>query len=214
MNWPFNRLNLVLLAAMVFLTIAGFWFIPPDRPVPMHWNWHGVADSWWPRSRALLLVPLVAGAIVILCWVLARAGLQIARGGGGRRHAVVVSCVFVVLLVVQLIVVLAGSGHSVTPIRAITFVVALAFLAIGNVLPKVGPSEPRFSWLQSLRIVRERGAQRLMGGLMMVSGSCLLIASVLDAPPPLLVAAVLLAVAAPIVAGIAYAILRPRFRNS
>ncbi len=214
MNWLFNRLNLALLAAMVCLTVAGFWLLPPDRPVPMHWNWHGVADSWWPRDRALLLVPLVAGAISILCWVLERTGLQAARGGGGRRHAVVVSCVFVVLLVVQSIVVLAGSGHSVTPIRAITFVVALIFIAIGNVLPKAGPGGPLFGWLQSLRIVRERGARRLVGGLTMVSGSALLIASVLDAPPPLLVTATLLSVAVLIVAGIAYAFLRPRIRNS
>lgn len=209
MSWPFNRLNLALLAALVCLTIAGFWLLPPDRQLPIHWNWRGVPDVWWPRNHALLITPLLAGAIAIIFWVVERAGIEAIRRGGGRRYTLVVPCVFAALLAVQTIIVLEGLGRSVAPIRAITLVIALVLIAIGNVLPKSVPSGQGYGWPKSLGLLRERRVQKLMGGLMMVAGLVLLIAGLLDLPPPLLVTCTLLGVFVPIVAGIAYAMLRP-----
>ncbi len=202
-----SRLNLALLAAMACVTVAGFWLLPADRQLPLHWNWHGVADAWGPRERALLLMPLVASAMTVFFWAFGRWILRIDELHGGRQYALGLSTDLAVFVVLQVMIVRSGLGYSVEVSRAIAFVASLFFIAIGNVLPKMQPSTPRFQWPKSLDASQQRRVRRLTGGVMMASGFGLLIASVFAAPAVWLSFGVVLAALVPAAAGIGYTLL-------
>jgi hypothetical protein len=202
----FSRLNLALIATMVCVTIAGFWFLPADRQLPLHWNWRGLVDVWGPRERTLLLMPLASGAMTVLFWVLGR-WMRVDELHGGRQYRLGLSSALSIFVALQVLVVSYGLGYPGDVSRAIAFVAALSFIAIGNVLPKVQPSRPRFHWSKSLDASQQRRVLRLTGSVMMVSGFGLLIASVFDAPPAWLTSGTMLAVLVPSAVGIAYRML-------
>jgi immunity protein, SdpI family len=210
----FSRLNLALMAAIACVTIAGFWVLPADQQLPLHWNWHGVVDNWGSRERVLLLLPMAAVAMTIFFWTFGRWILRLDELHGGRQFALGLSSTLAILFVLQLMIVRYGLGYPVEVPRAIAFVAALFFIAIGNVLPKMQPKARRFSWPNSLDASQHRRIQRLTGGVMMVSGSGLLIASVFDVPPPWLNSGTIIAALLPAAAGIAYALLLSSARAS
>src|SRR5262249_3897253 len=109
----FTRLNLALLAAMVGVTVAGFWLFPQGRELPLHWNWHGVVDGRGPRERVLLLMPLFAGVMTLFFWVLGRWILKIDRLHGGRQYALGLSSALAVFVVLQMMIVGYGLGYPV-----------------------------------------------------------------------------------------------------
>ena len=203
----FTRLNLALLTALAAVTVAGFWFLPTDRPLPLHWNWHGVVDAWGPRERTLLLMPLITGAMTVFFWAFGRWIVKVDELHGGRQYALGLSSALAVFVVLQIMIVSYGLGYPVDVSRAISFVAALFFIAIGNVLPKMQPRGPQFHWAKSLDASQQRRILRLIGGVMMVSGFGLLIASVFNVPPPWLNLGTVLTALVPAAVGIAYALL-------
>ena len=209
-----SRLNIVLLAAMVSVTIAGFWLLPTDQRLPLHWNWHGVVDAWGPRGRVLLLMPMAVAAMTMFFWVLGRWILKLDELHGGRQYALGLLSTLAVFLVLQMMIIRHGLGYPVDVSRATAFVAALFFIAIGNVLPKTQPSAPRLSWPRSLDASQQRRVARLTGGVMMVSGFGLLIASMFDVPAPWLNSGTVLAALVPVVAGIGYVLLLSSARAS
>jgi len=202
----FNRLNLALMAALACVTVAGFWFLPAGQQLPLHWNWHGVVDRWGQREAALLALPMAAVAMTIFFWAFGRWILRLDELHGGRQFALGLSSTLAIFLVIQLMIIRYGLGHPVEVPRVITFVAALFFIAIGNVLPKMQPQAPRFSWPKSLDASQHRRIQRLTGGVMMVSGFGLLIASIFDLPPMWLNSAAIIAALLPAAVGVAYAL--------
>jgi len=110
-----------------------------------------------------------------------------------------------VFFVLQIMIIRHGLGYPVDVSRAITFVAALFFIAIGNLLPKMQPSAPQFSW-PSLDASQQRRVQRLTGSVMMMSGFGLLIAGMFDVPPQWLNSGTILAALVPAAAGIGYAL--------
>jgi len=203
----FSRLNLALMAALVCVTVAGFWFLPADRQLPFHWNWHGVVDAWGPRERVLLLLPLVAGGMTLFFWGLGHWILKIDELHGGRQYALGLSSALAVFVVLQTMIVRYGLDYPVDVSRTIAFVQALFFIVIGNSLPKMQTSTPRFQWSKSLDASKQRRVLRLTGSVMMVSGFGLLTASAFDAPPAWLKSGGILAALAPATVGIAYMLL-------
>jgi len=210
----FTRLNLGLLAALAAITIAGFWFLPADRPLPLHWNWHGVVDAWGSRERTLLLLPLIAGAMTVFFWTFERWIAKPHEFHGGRQYALGLSSALAVFVVVQIMVVCYGLGYPVLAFRAISFVAALFFIAVGNVLPKMQTRASRFYWTKSLNASQQRRILRLIGGVMMVSGFGLLVASVFNVPPPWLNLGTLFTAFVPTAAEIAYALLLSSARTN
>jgi immunity protein, SdpI family len=210
----FSRLNLALAAAIACVTIAGFWFLPANQQLPLHWNWHGDVDSRGPRELALLLLPAAAFAITIFFWILDRFVLKLDESHGGRQFALGLSGTLAVFFVLQLTIIRHGLGYPVAVSRAIAFVAALVFIVIGNVLPKMQPTARRLSWPKSLDASRHRRIQRLTGIIMMLSGFGLLSASVFDLPPPWLNAGTVIAALLPAAAGIGYALVLSSARAS
>ena len=201
----FSRLNLALMGAIVCVTIVGFWLFPADQQLPLHWNWHGMVDAWAPRKRALLTIPMSAVAITILLWVVGRWILEVDELHGGRQYALGLSSTLSVFFVLQIMIIRHGLGYPVEVSRVIALVTALFFIAIGNLLPKMQPSAPQFSW-PSLDASQQRRVQRLTGSVMMMSGFGLLIAGMFDVPPQWLNSGTILAALVPAAAGIGYAL--------
>lgn len=199
-----SRFNTALLAVMLCITAAGFWFFSPDHKLPRHWNWHGDVDGWGPTGRVLLLLPLAAGVITLFFWVLGRWILRIYGPHGGRQYALGLSCVLAVFVVLQMMIVGYGLGYPVDVPRASALVVAVFFVVIGNVLPKMQPSALRLGWPKSLDPSQQHRTRRLTGVVMMVSGFGLLIAAVLDPPSAWLNFGILLAALVPAAAGLLY----------
>jgi uncharacterized membrane protein len=210
----FSRLNLALMAAIPCVTIVGFWFLPANRQLPLHWNWHGDVDSWGQSELALLPLPTAAFAITIFFWILGRWILKLDELHGGRQFALALSSTLSVFFVLQLMIIRHGLGYPVEVSRAIAFVAAIFFIVIGNVLPKMQPKARRFSWPKSLDAAQHRRIQRLTGSIMMASGSGLLIASVFGVPPPWLNSGIIIAALLPAAAGIAYALVLSSARAS
>jgi hypothetical protein len=204
----FTRLNLALFAALVCATIAGLWFVPADKQLPLHWNWYGAVDAWAPREHALLLLPAFAAGMTTFFWLLGRWILGVDELHGGRQYALGLSSTLAIFFVLQLMIVSRGLSYPVDVSRAIGFVAALFFIAIGNVLPKMQPGAPRFNWLK-LSASQQHRVQRLTGSVMMVSGFGLLIASTLDMPQLWLNSGIILAALVPAIAGVGYALLLP-----
>src|SRR5262249_43552623 len=110
-------------------------------------------------------------------------------------------------VVLQIMIVRYGLDYPVDVPRAIAFVAALFFIVIGNVLPKVQTSSPRFQWSKSLDASKQRRIQRLTGSVMMASGFGLLIACAFDVPAAWINSGSILAALVPVIAGIAYTLL-------
>ena len=164
-------------------------------------------DAWGSRERTLLLLPLIAGAMTVFFWSFGRWIAKPHELHGGRQYALGLSSTLAVFVVVQIMVVCYGFGYPVDASRAISFVAALFFIAIGNILPKMQPRAPQFYWAKSLDASQQRRILRLIGGVMMVSGFGLLVASMFNVPAPWLNLGGLLAAFVPTAAGIAYALL-------
>ncbi len=171
-------------------------------------------DAWGSREHTLLLLPLIAAAMSVFFWAFGRWVAKPHELHGGRQYALGLSSALAVFVVVQIMVVCYGLGYPVDAPRAISFVGALFFIAIGNVLPKMQTRASRFHWTKSLDASQQRRILRLIGGVMMVAGFGLLVASVFNVPPPWLNLGILLTAFVPTAAGIAYALLLSSARTN
>jgi uncharacterized membrane protein len=203
----FTRLNLALLTAVGCITLTGFWFLPVDQQLPVHWNWYGIVDAWAPRGRALLLIPTFAAAVTVCFWILGRWIVKVDELHGGRQYALGLSSTLAIFSLLQVLIIVHGLGYLVNASRAIALVAAFFFIAIGNILPKAQPSARPFSWPKALDAAEQHRLKRLTGGVMLASGFGLMIASLCDVPPPWLNCCTLLAALAPAAAGVTYGLL-------
>lgn len=202
----FTRLNLALVVAIAGVTIAGFWFLPVGQQLPFHWNWYGMVDARAPRELALLFLPVMGGAMTLFFLTLGR-WMGLDELHGGRQFALGLSSSLTIFFLLQVLIIGHGLGYPVDVPRATAFVAALFFIVIGNVLPKMQLSARPFSWPKFLDASEQHRLKRLTGGVMMVSGFGLLVASLLDLSPPWLNSAILFAALLPAAAGITYGLL-------
>lgn len=210
----FTRPNLALMAAIACVTVAGFWFIPANQELPLHWNWHGAIDAWGSRGRTLLLMPICGAAMIALFCVLGRWVLNVDELHGGRQSALGLSSVLAVFLAVQTMIVCYGLGYAVNGPRTIACVAGLFFIALGNILPKMQQNAVWPARLNSLDASQHRRIHRLTGGVMMASGLCVLIAAAFDISPPWLNSSIVAAAVLPAVIGNAYMLLLSKRASS
>src|SRR3569623_3154230 len=88
-DWPLsfamtalrNPLNLLLLALVVIVTVAGFLLIPDGKQLPVHWQLSGQVDSTLPRNLALIQMPIATAAVWLVVGLINRFGNS-GRGAG------------------------------------------------------------------------------------------------------------------------------------
>ena len=112
MNPVRQPLNLVLLALVIIVTLAGFLLIAADRLVPVHWQLSGQVDTALPRNYALLQMPIAT----IVIWILAYAIHRWGNTGRGAQAAAVIRLIIpgltTLFLAIQLLIVLVLAGRG------------------------------------------------------------------------------------------------------
>ena len=117
MNPVRQPLNLVLLALVILVTVAGFLLIPGDKLVPVHWQLSGQVDATLPRNYALIQMPIATLAVWVLAYAIHRWGN---RGRGVQAAAairMIIPGLTILFLLVQLLIVLSGAGIALPYFR-------------------------------------------------------------------------------------------------
>jgi len=208
-----SRINLVLWAALVAVTLGGYLLIPPGTWLPVHWGTSGEPDAFWPRDIALPMPALIGLAVTMVFFAVGR--FAPAKQIEASRHAwrTVVPALTSLFLTIQVGVVLVGLGYPDLMVRMICVAIAVMLVLLGNIMPKMQPNGLagiRLPWLRDPAVWQE--TQRL-GGLLFVAGGVVLLACVAFlGEPPYLFAALLASLLFPLVATTVYSYRRAHRR--
>ena len=84
---PFlNRFNFALAMLVALAAVLGFWLIPFDKVLPVHWGLSGTPDAFAPAPVAIGLPMLIVAIVLLLLALLRPAGLQ--RDFEAGRHII------------------------------------------------------------------------------------------------------------------------------
>jgi uncharacterized membrane protein len=200
-----NPLNRILIGLLALVTAAGFFIVPLDASLPIHWNLQGVADNFAPTPIALLIPAIMAAVALTLFFIVRRTGLRKDMEAG--RHVIQVANSFILGLAILLTcaTIAVGVGYDVDMPRAVVFAMAALLLILGNSLPKSQPN--RIAGIRLPWTLRDPAnwtiVHRWTGRLMMLGGAVALLAALLNPPSVVLLVVVLLAAFLPIIAGVA-----------
>lgn len=199
-----SLLNRLLILALALVTSAGFFLVPLETSLPIHWNINGQPDGFAPAAVALLL-PAIMGAFVLgLFYVIRPAGLRQDFEAGRHLIAASISLILALAIVISGATVAFGVGLTVDMPRLIGFIIGAMLLVLGNYLPKTQPN-----WIAGVRLpwtLRDpanwRITNRWTGRLMMLGGAVALVAAAINPAPATLLVTVLASVFVPTLAGI------------
>ncbi len=209
-----NTLNRVLVAGVALVTIAGFFIVPLDGTLPIHWGPDGQADGFAPAPVALLIPAVMTAVVVGLLFVMRPAGLR--RDFEAGRHVINATISFIAVLAILILgaTIAIGLGHMVDMPRMLALAIGAMLLVVGNYLPKTQPN-----WVAGIRLpwtLRDadnwRITHRWTGRLMMLGGVVAIVAALINLPPMALFIAVIAAAILPALASMAisYAIARKK----
>jgi uncharacterized membrane protein len=200
-----NSVNRALIGLLALVTLAGFFIVPLDSTLPIHWNLEGVADNFAPAPLVLLFPALMAAAVLGLFVIIRRTRFN--RDVKAGRHVIQATNSFVLGLAVLLscATIAIGLGYDLDMPRAIVFVMGVMLLILGNYLPKSQPNRVagiRLPW--TLSDPRNWTiTHRWSGRLMMLGGAIVLLAAFAGLPSTVLLVVLLLAIFLPIIASVA-----------
>lgn len=200
-----NTLNRVLILAVLAATATGFFLVPLDGMLPVHWDINGQPDNFAPAPIALLIPAIMAIVVVGLLFVLRPAGLRKDFEAGRYVIDVSVSFILALAVVLTLTTIAIGMGVAVDIPRLIAFTMGAMLLVIGNYLPKTQPN-----WIAGFRLpwtLRDpanwRVTHRWGGRLMMLGGAVAILAAILNPPSAVLFLVIIAAALLPALAGVA-----------
>ena len=103
-------LNLVIVAILVIVTLAGFVLIPADAPLAVHWQLDGRVDATLPRNLALLQMPVATLLVWAIVYAIGRWGNSGRGAGAAMGLRIVLPGVTALFALIQLVIVLGGLG--------------------------------------------------------------------------------------------------------
>jgi uncharacterized membrane protein len=176
----------------------------PD-PMAVHWDLAGNANGWMPRSVGAFITPM----IMIVAWFSLRvAPLLDPRRANYEKftaaYELTVATLLVLVLVIHLVVLAIALGYNVPVQRLAPALLGVAFLVIGNVIPRARSNFMfgiRTPWTLSNDRVWAR-THRLAGYTMTLAGAVMLLSAALLSPDLLgavVVGAIVTALVAPAV---------------
>ncbi len=169
----------IVLAIMVGFSTWAWLQVPADASLPVHWNMAGEPDRYGGKFEALLLLPLVSTAVVILFSLIRRIDplhANIERSGQAYR-ATLLGILFV-LLVLHIGAVLNAVGYVVNIGLIAAPAVGIMFIVMGNYLGKIRRNYMfgvRTPWTLSSELAWNK-THRLTGKLFVVAGFLILLA--------------------------------------
>jgi len=191
-------LCLGLWLVMAGLSLWGYFHIP-DGPVAVHFGLDGTANGFQPRDTALLTMPGIGLAMILLLfWVLPAImpkNASIDRSAGA--YGAVVLSVVALITIIQGTLVLHAAGVPLDIGKVAFSGVGLLFVIIGNYLPKI-----RKNWIAGIRTPWTLSDERVWdkthraAGLWFVIGGLVVLIAGWIAPElwhgPIFIAAILL----------------------
>ena len=119
-------------------TAAASFVAAPHLPdvMPIHWNAHGVADGFGPKTLALAIMPGVMVALLVIFEAVRRGVPEAARRATdalGLSTTVFMAAVHGMMVAVAL-------GYGVRVERAVPFAISLLFIAMGAFMHDVAPN--------------------------------------------------------------------------
>lgn len=199
----FSHTNLVLVAALAAVTVAGYVLIPADMRLPIHWGPSGEADAYWPRNAALLVAPAMVVVLSVLFVLIGSRVSADQTASSKHAFAVVIPAMTGLALAIQSAIVLIGLGYPDQMVRVITIAIAVMLILMGNVMPKTQPNPiagVRLPWIMNDPALW-RATQRLTGMLFLAGGVLLLLCAMLVHEPFWLFVALLAAMLLPLAVG-------------
>lgn len=195
-----SRINIVLWAALLAVTLGGYLLIPSGSWLPVHWGPSGEPDAFWPRDLALLMPALIGIATTMVFW--AAGHFASPRELEASRHTwrTVVPALTGLFLTIQSGIVLIGLGYPDLMVRMICVAIGVMLVLLGNIMPKMQPNGLagiRLPWLGDAVVWQK--TQRL-GGMLFVAGGLVLLACVAFLGEAMyLIAALLLVLLVPLI---------------
>lgn len=201
-----NRLHGLLALALLAVTAWGYWVLPFDLPVPVHWNISGVPDNFAPAWVALLLAPAIAISLTVLFRALE--AWSTPEKQRARQHilAAVLPAMTGIAVVLQVVTISAGLGMNPDVGRIVALCLAVLFIVIGNVLPK-----SQRNWLAGIRVpptladdANWQATHRVGGWLFLIAGVLLAVYALVIENQIALFVGVMVAAILPVLASIAF----------
>ena len=113
-----NPINLILLALMILVTVAGFLLIPDGKQLPVHWQLSGQVDSTLPRNLALIQMPIATAAVWLVVGLINRFGNSGRGAGAAYALRLILPGLTALFLIIQLAIVLLGAGVNLPYLHA------------------------------------------------------------------------------------------------
>lgn len=199
-NRILSRMHIVQVIVTCGLAALGYFLLDPDQLVPVHWNFYGEVDNFWPAKWALLVGPVLSG---VLLSVFAAIG---AREQGAWLSPLTTTALALVMLI-EAIILLSALGTSMDVVRVTTLAVGLLLTIVGNYLPKSQPNHyfgMRFPWTLNNEAVWQR-SNAFAGWFFVVVGvGVALFAALFEVAAPYYFAILLAGVLAAIIISTAY----------
>ncbi len=113
-----NPLNLILLALVVVVTVAGFVLIADGKQLPVHWQLSGQVDSTLPRNLALIQMPIATAFVWGIVALISRFGNSGRGVGAASALRLILPGLTALFLIIQLAIVLLGVGVNLPFLQA------------------------------------------------------------------------------------------------
>ena len=134
-------MSVVLVAAMLAATAWAWTLIPDSAAIAIHWNASGVPNGFAHKPMALLVMPAL-GAATTAFFAIAPSFTRRRANLEKSSKAYVVGWLGALLVVAvgHLLIIMHARGYDVDVAGSITLIVALFFMAFGNLLGKTYPN--------------------------------------------------------------------------
>lgn len=195
-----TRFHYVMIVLIILVTILGFFLVPLDQQLPIHWNIRGEADGFAPAPFALLLPLALVAFIAAVMLILRRAQLQKDFESGRFVINATLNGLTGLALMLLCTTILIGRGHQLDMLRLVMMAVSILLVMVGNVLPK-----SQQNWVAGIRLpwtLRDTEnwqlTHRWAGWVMVILGLIAFGIAVVSKSHSLIIGAVLMAALLPI----------------
>jgi len=174
-------LSIVFIGCVIILALVLY----PDLPerVPTHWNAAGEIDGYMNKPWGVIVLPLAAVFTFVLMKVIPRVSPRVKDERRFRSALSVFQVVMVGFLSgISILVLLAANGVAVRMTESVFAGIALLFVVIGIVLPRVGQNYfmgVRTPWTLASEEVWDR-THKHAGAMFILAGFALLLCAFLD----------------------------------
>jgi len=144
----------------------------PD-PMPVHWNWRGIADGWAPTALGAAVIPLLMLVLIGVFYLLPR--LDPMRANYERfwpEYQLMIVAVTGMCAAMHAAMLAIALGYQIPIIKVAMVLMGILFVVLGNIMPRIRPNHTagfRTKATLSNDVVWSR-THRAGGAAMMVTG--------------------------------------------